>query len=355
MANWQQLCRKLGSMQQVASVRPVMFCEGLANNTRAYAVKNGPLQFLVMTDKCLDISECSYRGVNISFLSKPGLIGRNHYDTHGQEALRSIMGGLFFTCGLENICPPCEDEGREYPMHGRLRSTPAEHVSADASWENSEYVIRISGEMREAELFGENMTLRRTIKTVYGSRRITVTDHIRNNAFRDEVMMLLYHFNVGFPLLDEDAEIVLPSVHITPRDPDAERNISRWNRMGAPVDNMPEEVFIHELAADAAGGTFAALINDRLQMGIQLEFNKQYLPRFIQWKSIASGDYVLGLEPANSSVLGRLHQKQEGFHTLPPFGEEEISLNITVLDGAEELAGIRKRTAELLAVYHQNA
>ena len=56
-----------------------------------------------MIDKCLDIAEVNWKGYNISFLSKPGLTGRNHYDTHGAEAQRSIMGGMLFTCGLENI------------------------------------------------------------------------------------------------------------------------------------------------------------------------------------------------------------------------------------------------------------
>lgn len=61
----------------------------------------------------------------MTFLAKPGLEGRNQYDTNGEEALRSIMGGLFFTCGLENICAPCTVEGKDYPMHGRMRTTPA--------------------------------------------------------------------------------------------------------------------------------------------------------------------------------------------------------------------------------------
>lgn len=351
MADPQQLTRRLGSMQQVASVRPILFCEGRAEYTHAYAIKNGPLHFLVMADKCMDISECSYKGVNINFLSKPGLTGRNHYDTHGTEALRSIMGGLFFTCGLENICPPCNDKGKEFPMHGRLRSTPAEHLCADAFWEDGSYILRVSGEMREAELFGENMTLRRTIETVYGSRSILIKDHFQNNAFRDEIMMLLYHFNVGYPLLDEGTELVLPSLRVTPRDKSSERNLSGWNGMDAPEDNMPEEVFIHELAADAQGNTFAALVNDQLEMGILLEFNQRYLPRFMQWKSTASGDYVMGLEPANASVFGRLQQKQEGFHMLPPSGEEEICLKVTILDGEKELAGIRKQAGDLLSKY----
>ncbi|MBQ9564747.1 MAG: DUF4432 family protein, partial [Synergistaceae bacterium] len=158
--------RYVGSMQQVAYVRPVTYSEGRAAGLKAWDVKNGPLSFRVLADKCLDVSQFSYRGVNMSFLSKPGLQGRGHYDTHGNEALRSIMGGFFFTAGAENICAPCTIDGMDYPMHGRLRTTPAEHLCGDAFWEGDEYHLKVSGEMREASLFGENIVLRRSLETV---------------------------------------------------------------------------------------------------------------------------------------------------------------------------------------------
>ena len=117
-----------GSMQQLAYVRPLAYKEGRAENMNAWEIKSGHMAFHVMADKCLDISDLSYKGMNMSFMAKPGLMGRGNYDTHGQEAQRSIMGGLLFTCGLETICAPCNVDGRDYPMHGRMRTTPAEHA-----------------------------------------------------------------------------------------------------------------------------------------------------------------------------------------------------------------------------------
>ena len=102
----EELLRHVGSMQQVAYARRLTFGEGRSRGMEAVEVKNGPLRYTVMADKCLDICELSYKGLTINFLSKPGLNGRNPFDTHGAEAQRSIMGGLFFTCGLENICAP---------------------------------------------------------------------------------------------------------------------------------------------------------------------------------------------------------------------------------------------------------
>ena len=220
----------VGNIQQLIYARPLTYEEGRARGMKAYQVKNGPLEFTVMADKCMDIAEASFCGHNISFLSKPGLMGRNHFDTNGAEAQRSIMGGLLFTCGLENICAPCSIEGRDYPMHGRIRTTPAEHVGADACWQGDNYKVTLTGEMREGELFGENLVLRRTISTVYGKNRIYIEDRISNEGFRPEPMMLLYHMNVGYPFLSEKSRIILPTRAVQPRDEIAAAHTKDYSR-----------------------------------------------------------------------------------------------------------------------------
>ena len=344
----QELLRRVGSVQQLACIRPMTYTEGRCAGLRAYEVKNGPLEYKVLADKCLDVGELSYRGINFSFLSKPGLQGRNHYDTRGQEALRSIMGGMFFTAGLENICAPCTVDGTEYPMHGRIRTTPAEHLSAGAAWEGEDYVLRISGEMREGELFGENLVLRRSLETVLGQKSLTLTDEIENQGFRDEPLMLLYHINIGYPLLDEGTRLLAPTRSVTPRDQAASGHEDRWNLMDPPRDNEPEYVFIHDMAWDSKGNGVVCVVNDRLKLGLKIQFTGEHLPYFMEWKSTASGDYVLGLEPANSSVYGRPYHEAEGsLHRLSPFAKERNVLTFTVLEGEEEL---RAAQAEIEAI-----
>lgn len=333
-----------GSMQQLAYVRPVMYQEGRSESMNAWEVKSGDLSFHVMADKCLDVSDFSYKGLNMTFMAKPGLQGRNHYDTNGSEAQRSMMGGLFFTCGLENICAPCTVDGKDYPMHGRMRSTPAEHTGADAYFDGDDYVISIKGEMREAELFGENMVLRRTIETRLGSNSIVLTDEIENQAFRPEPLMLLYHCNMGYPFLDETCELVLPSKQVKGREPFSEQHVDRWNRIEEPIANEQEYVFIHDMAQDACGDTMAMVVNHKRKLALCLEFNRKNLPYFMEWKSMASGDYVLGLEPSNSSVYGKpYHVEQNTVHYLNPFEKEVNRIRFTVLEGDGEISRCRER------------
>lgn len=338
-----------GSMQQMMYLRPATYREGRAGGMKVYEVKNGPLKFTAMPEKCLDIAEVSFLGQNVSFLAKPGLMGRAHYDTNGQEALRSIMGGMLFTCGLENICAPCAIGGKDYPMHGRIRTTPAEHVGADARWDKDRYVITLSGEMREAELFGENLVLRRRITTESGKYSICIEDEICNEGFRPEPMMLLYHINAGYPFLSEYCEVVLPTRNVVPRDEAAMAHAASWNRMEAPRDHEPEAVFLHEMAADEEGNTFAAIINKKIGIGLKIGYNKKELPYFMQWKSIASGDYVMGLEPANASVYGRLyHEREQSLHRIEPLAVERKKLTLDFLTGAQldEVKGEAERLLE---------
>ena len=301
----------------------------------------GDLFFHSAADKALDITDLTYKGMNMTFLAKPGLEGRNQYDTNGQEAQRSIMGGLFFTCGLENICAPCTIDGKDYPMHGRMRTTPAEHVCTDVLTDGDEVRLVISGEMREAELFGENLVLRRKIESVLGENSITVTDEIENQAFRPEPLMLLYHCNMGYPFLDESCRLYVPSVKVAGREEFSEEHVDGWDRIDSPKDNEPEYVFIHEMKTDENLDTMVLVANHEQNIGLVIEFNQKNLPYFMEWKSMASGDYVLGLEPSNSSVYGKpYHVEHDSVHYLQPFEKETNVLKFSVVEGKEKLEEI---------------
>lgn len=347
--NKKDLLRYTGSIQQVVYARRICYDEGRARGLNAVEVVNGPLRFIVMLDKCLDVSEMSWRGEQISFLSKPGLNGRNPFDTHGGEAQRSIMGGLFFTCGYENICAPFTDGGgKDYPMHGRMRTSPAEHVSVRACWEGDDYVVTVSGDIREAELFGENLLLHRTITTSLDDPSVTVRDEITNEGFRDEPMMLMYHCNLGYPFLTERTRLILPSKRVIPRDEPSEKNAARWQRMDPPADCEPEYVYLHELADDGRE-TFAAAADDEKGLAVCIEWDRSALPCFGQWKSTASGDYVMGLEPGNAPVYGRRWCEEHGcLPVIEAQSTRTAGLRFSVREGEAAIGDLEKKCRKLL-------
>ena len=342
---------RVGSMQQLAYARRIRYEEGRAAGMRAIEVKNGDVRFVAMEDKALDVSEFEYRGVSLGFLSKPGLNGRNPFDTLSDDVARSIMGGMFFTCGFENIGAPYTDaEGKRYPLHGRIRTSPAEHVRADAGWEGDDYAVTLSGEMREAELFGENLVLRRTVSSRLGEASIAVADEVVNEGFTPQPMMFMYHCNVGWPLLAPGAEIVIPSLEAEPRNETTAADTTPWSSVEEPRPGIEESVYIHAPAAADDGSTFAAVVNDELGLALVVEFSARELPYLMEWKSMASGDYVVGLEPANSSVHGRGYHEQRGdLHHLPAQASETKHLRFTVLNAPEDISALRRRRDDLLA------
>lgn len=332
MSRKEALLRLVGSMEQLAWIRPVTVQDGRAAGMRCILVKNGQLEFGLMQDKCLDPAWISYKGMNLTFLTKPGLQGPFFGDPAGPNASRSIMAGGMMTCGLEHIHGAIELEGKAYPTHGRIRVTPGEKLGMDARFVDDDYIVSAWGEMREAEIFGENLILRRRVETVYGQEAFTVQDEIENQAFGQAPLCLLYHCNFGYPLLEPGCRLVLPSLSCVPRD--AHSDPEQWAQMPPPMDGAPEQVFLHRCGAHANGDTLGAVVNDRLGIALCVRWNVKELPLLTQWKSVASGDYAMALEPCNTGLAGRA--QPGGF--LQPLEQKSITLRFCVVEGREEIA-----------------
>lgn len=317
------LC-KLGSLEQIACLRPLHYEDGRRQGLRAIEVKNGALRFMVLAGKCLDIGELSWRGENFSFLAPCGLQGREAFDYDGVQAQRSVMCGMLFTCGPDNVGPP-QKSGE--PLHGRFRSTPAVHVGTDMFWQDGQCVMEVRGEMRQGVLFGENLVLRRRIRTVLGESFIEICDVLTNEGFRPEQCMMLYHCNAGYPLLDAGTEISIPSKSVLPRDAAAQTGIDRWNVMDPPVPEAPEQVFYHKVS----GAVTAAVYNQQTGRKLSLGFCTEELPCLTEWKSTAAGNYALGLEAGTCFVEGREKEQQTGrLFRLAPGESRNFHLTIRV-------------------------
>lgn len=335
MMDKQKTLSYVGNMQQLASIHSVTYDEGQAKGLGAYQMRNGSMQMTILRDKALDISELSYKGVNISFLSKPGLQHKGQLSSDAGAG--SIMGGFLFTAGLDNICTPAVIEDRQFPLHGHLRSIPAEHLSNRAFWDGEDYVLEVSGQMREAELFGENLLLTRKITTRFPSASFTIEDEIENQGFRDEPYFILYHFNFGFPFIDETCRILVPSGQVIPRDEVSSNNALQWQSMSQPIANESEYVYTHNTGSNAAGRTLVAVYNPSRKLGVSIEYDAEVLPHFLQWKTLGSGDYALGLEPANASVFGRqYHYDNDSLPMIRSQDRITSVITVTIIEGDDE-------------------
>lgn len=313
------LLKKTGNIEQLAYIRSVEYRGGQAEGLQAWQIRSGEMCFSVAKDKCLDITELSFQGVNLSFLSKNGLSGGS-YARELAYSNKSVMGGMLFTCGTDNVGPG--DMDRQLPVHGSLRGTPAKHTWERSCFdEEGRYHLSVGGRMEQNGLFEGNIVLDRTIETVFGSGKITITDRFRNEGYRREAFMLLYHYNFSYPFLDTCCELELDSAHTVLRGR-AEEYGDGFRHIEEPVDGGEEKVFFHDVCAGPDGKVRLAVRNPQIGIEAALIYDKNVLPRLIQWSSMVSGDYALGLEPANCLVFGRRYEEEHGTLGFLESGEE---------------------------------
>lgn len=293
--------------QQVYTLRRVEISEGKAKGVSIIEVCTaGGLQVDILPDTGMDIGQVRFRGVNMTFISKNGYDSPAAIMPYESEFLHTFPGGMLYTCGLRSTGPANRDGDEWHPLHGRYHSLMAEHITTDV--ENDTIVIK--GTMRETALFSHALELKRTIRMPVWGSEITVSDEISNLSPRSEEYMLLYHCNFGYPMVSEQAKVVLPEDRkTTPRTPFAAAGLGKECTFDAPTPGEEERVFFHENMAHSA-----SLVNESLGLRMNMTWSAS-LPILAHWRSMANGDYVLGLEPTNSYIMGRKSERENG--TLP--------------------------------------
>lgn len=305
-SNWtkDELRQYVGHLDQLAGIQFVETVDGLARGSRMFHVWTGSgLSFDVVAERALDIAACRYKGFPLAWVSPVGGVHPAFYESDGLGWLRSFGGGLLTTCGLNQFGPPNEDDGEELGLHGRISNLPARAVGYSAEWQDEAYVLEVKGEVRQARVFGENLVLRRRISTSLGSNKLRIDDTITNEGFTPHPHMLLYHINLGFPLIGPHTHLNINSSEVLPRDADAQPGLEQWSEFQEPTAGYREQVFRHRPIANENGVVQVEVENQDVDLVLQLSYEQQALPYLVQWKMMGQGTYVLGIEPANCGIL----------------------------------------------------
>jgi hypothetical protein len=343
------LLRLVGDMSQIAGINPVELINGNERGVRALEIKTGSgLEFFIMQDRALDIFEAKFNGCSLCWHAPAGPVAPAFYDPYDIGWLWSFPGGLLHTCGLSNVGVPNEDNDEELGLHGRVSHIPAKNVSFGSEWEDDEYILWVTGEVREVRLSGTNLLLRRSIHARLGQSRIWIKDVIENQGYKEAPLMLLYHCNMGFPVLDEGAELFAVVDDMQPRDEAAAHGAEVFDHFEAPQPGFAEQCFFIDHDADEKGVVNTALVNRRFNnnqgIGVYLSYPKAELPRYTQWKMVAEGTYVVGMEPGNCIPEGRASARQNGrLTTLLPGELATFHIEIGVLASSSEIRAFEAR------------
>ncbi len=303
--NFKEEKKYVGHSDQLFKVRNVLLQDGKAKNVRMVQVDNrSGMQFEVSTDRGMDIHYLSYKGENIGYISACGMVAPEYFDDKGLGFLKSFTAGFLTTCGLSYVGKPCEYKGKSYGLHGNISNTPAECCTYSISEEENSAYAEIKGTLRESVLFGPNLILERNIRCDYKDRKIVLRDKVTNEGYKKTFHMILYHINIGYPMLSKDSEIFIPSQSVKPRNEHSKSAIERWNKSEDATPEFEEMCYYHTLKKTPENRSAAAVFNPGTNMGIAIEFNAETLDHFVEWKMMGAKDYVLGLEPGNATIDG---------------------------------------------------
>lgn len=307
----------IGNELQIYGVTEMRLTGGKADGMRMLSVRNGGgLEFEISLDRCGDISRISFKGDNMGYFAPCGYVSPKYYDNVGNGFLKSFTAGFFTTCGLTAVGSPCVDGDEELPLHGTISNTPCESFCHYI--ENDEIHIKLT--VREASLFAYKLVLEREYVCPLFGNEIRLTDRIKNIGSEDTPLEVLYHCNMGYPLLSENAEVTIPSLDVKPRNDHAREGIESCLKLEKPQRGYEEKCYYHTLS----GNTCVSIYNKDINKGLNIKYDTSELPFFTEWKMMGEYEYVLGLEPGNCLPDGRDVMRAKGSLEFLKPDEEKI-------------------------------
>ena len=289
--------------------------DGPGRGTRLLDMLAGPdLCVRVAIDRGFEIAEIHSRGNAVGWSSPVHLRAaalQSYAEDDGLGFLRSFSG-MLTTCGLDHIGLPARTSAEHYgypgraqvshPLHGRVAFLPATLDGYGITEGAQGRILWAQGSVIQAMVFGEHLNLVRRIEMPLFGHRLEILDRVENRGSRPVPHALLYHWDFGWPLLDEGVRIMMP-----PGKPFWCSDTARAGHdrlvAPAPTDGYGELVYAQRPLQSLTGQAEVRLDNAALGLTAVLGFRPQELPVLLQWQAYEPGIYALGIEPA-TQMLG---------------------------------------------------
>ncbi len=340
--NWKG---KISNAAQLGGIETSVMDNGAARGTRIAWINTGTgLRFKVVLDRAMDIADTFFNQHSIAWLSHVGVTSPQPFSNAGLDWLKTFGGGLLTTCGLTHVGGPEADEFGQRGIHGEISNRSAEIESIiQPDPVVGKLEMSITGRMKETQALGPNLELKRTISATLGEAAIRIHDEVSNRGNMPAPHMLLYHFNFGWPLVDEGTEIIWEGKW-QPREGNSNKIFKEGNdyrRCPAPLNEhngRGEEVAMIDISADASGLCTCGLYNSKLGLAMSLRFRKEQLPWLMNWQHWGTNEYVTGIEPATNQLIGQAKARErKELIFLQPGDSRTYDLEIEVFDNQEKI------------------
>lgn len=303
---YQQEKQYIGNREQLFSIRQSRLIGGRADGVRVIDLHNGGnLELTIAQDRCMDIPVLRYKGRCLNYITCNGLSHPAFYEVSGEGWSEAFSGGFLYTCGLSNTGLRSGTDWDTQKEHGGIANRPAEYLNILEGETEDGPCVELIGTMKEGMLAGANLSLTRSIRVSYRKDIVEITDVVANEGHRRVPHTILYHCNMGYPLVQPDSSFSLPHSAVRPRTPFAAGQLPCLSEILPPQDEMEEACYYYTPIPDEQGWATALLENEREGLHLRLRFDSSTLDHFVQWKNFVKGEYVMGLEPANAPIDGR--------------------------------------------------
>jgi len=331
---------KISHPAQVGGIETSVLDTGAGRGVRIAWINTGSgLRYKVVLDRGMDIAEAFYNQHGLAWISRAGIRPPEQAAMAGLEWLRNWGGGLVTTCGISYMGSPESDEHGERGLHGRISNIAAEIISINQpDPQLGKMDFSISGIVRESRVFGPHLELERTISGTLGVPEIRISDRVTNRGNSPAPHMLLYHCNMGWPLIDKGTILNWEG---------------DWKSRGSRLDDeifnengsyreCREPMDSHQDGGEACAFIFAKpgedgychcnAWNPVLGIGLEINFRKDQLPWLINWQHWGKGEYVTALEPATNLTIGQSHARNDGtLIILDPGEQREYELRLRMM------------------------
>lgn len=257
---------------------------------------------------------------------------------------------LVVRCGLEsNGAPEKDDAGfLRYPLHGRIGNLPATSLAVEVNVTTGQ--LALVGDCIESKLFFKRLRLRSRVAVTAQSAAVHLIDEVTNELSSVATAQMLYHINIGAPILSEGAAVVAPIARLAPKNGLSAGEIDQWNQMPGPQSGYAERVYFAQLSADESGKTSAMLRSADGAAGLGVSFDSSTLPYFILWKNTAAeaDGYVVGMEPATNFPNARSGETaKDRVVRLQPGGSIGFEVSLFPLVSQTEVTDFQSRIDRL--------
>jgi galactose mutarotase-like enzyme len=221
---------------------------------------------------------------------------------------------LLVRCGLRSFGAPDFDEKDRvaFPLHGRIGNLPAQNVQLRLDADHS--LLHVTGDVLEVRFLQYNLKLSVQYSLQFGEPRIDVSDRVTNAGGTPTSIQMLYHINIGAPILEAGAKLHIGAKKTYARNTRAAETLQDWQSYLPPTAGYAEQVYFSDSHACPDGWAKAMLATADESRGFAVHYQPATLPYFTQWKNTVSeaDGYVTGLEPGTGFPNPRGFEESKG-------------------------------------------